>query len=284
MSTRPRRGLLPLLLLLLAPASSVAAEAPVALPKPAFPAPVGAVSAAPGAPQLQLISSTPNAITDVRAWFRRNDIAPDEWRIASGGEVPGAALPRALPRSFAGQALQRAIRDASGAILIYGPDGASGRYVVGASTRTGAIRWAYDLKSFWTAPGTPRPAEARQEVLWAAVRAGTLYVETTHAGFAADSRRRNAYVSAIDLDSSRVLWRSPALVANASTFVVLGDALITGYGFTSEPDALYVLDRRTGRPVGTLAVPSGPEQIYLRRGTLFVRTYDHDLTVRIVRR
>jgi hypothetical protein len=48
---------------------------------------------------------------------------------------------------------------------------------------------------------------------------------------------RNAYLSAIDLGTKKTLWRSPALVANARTFVVTGDHIVAGYGFTAEPDS-----------------------------------------------
>ena len=46
-------------------------------------------------------------------------------------------------------------------------------------------------------------------------------------------------------------------------------------------DYLTVLDRRTGKALARAAVPSGPEWILLRRGKLFVRTYDHDLVLRV---
>jgi len=54
-----------------------------------------------------------------------------------------------------------------------------------------------------------------------------------------------------------------------------GDLIVAGYGFTREPDFLYLLDRRTGKALDR------PEVIKLRRAHLHVRTYDHDLVVRI---
>jgi hypothetical protein len=90
-------------------------------------------------------------------------------------------------------------------------------------------------------------------------------------------------VGAVDLETSRPLWRSPALVANARTFVVTGDLIVSGYGFTAEPDFLYLLDRRTGKVLDRLAVPSAPEVIKLRGDRLHVRTYDRQIVARIVR-
>lgn len=113
---------------------------------------------------------------------------------------------------------------------------------------------------------------------------GVLYVETSHLTFASATKGRNAYVSAVDLDVRKTLWRSPALVANARTFVLAGDLIVAGYGFTAEPDYLYLLDRRTGNVLDRLAVPSAPEVIKLRANRLHVRTYDRQIVARILKR
>ncbi|HEX4746940.1 MAG TPA: hypothetical protein VFU99_08670, partial [Gaiellaceae bacterium] len=101
--------------------------------------------------------------------------------------------------------------------------------------------------------------------------------------YATQTDGRNAYVSAVDVARKRTLWRSPALVANARTFVVVGDWIVAGYGFTAEPDFLYVLHRRTGGVLDRLPVPSAPEIVKFRGDRLHVRTYDRQLVVRIAR-
>ncbi len=78
-----------------------------------------------------------------------------------------------------------------------------------------------------------------------------------------------------------MLWRSRALVANARTFVLAGNLIVAGYGFTQERDFLYLLDRKTGRVLDRLGVPSAPERIALRDGRLHVRTYDRQVIARI---
>ena len=72
-------------------------------------------------------------------------------------------------------------------------------------------------------------------------------------------------------------------MANARTLVVTGDLIVSGYGFTADSDFLYLVDRRTGRVLDRLAVPSAPEIVKLRGGLLHVRTYDPQLVVRIAR-
>ena len=77
----------------------------------------------------------------------------------------------------------------------------------------------------------------------------------------------NAYLTAIDVGTDAVLWRSAPLVANADTFEIIGDRIVTGYGFTAEPDWLYVLDRGTGAVTGGIPLASGPEFIMRPEGT-----------------
>src|SRR5207244_10516734 len=117
--------------------------------------------------------------------------------------------------------------------------------------RTGRPRYSFDFRRYAYAPVTA-PGErefVRQEIVWAAEAGGVLYVENAHSTYARSSGNRNAYVTAIDVKTRKVRWRSPALVANARTFVLLGSVLVTGYGFTSEPDYLFLLDRKPGEPV-----------------------------------
>jgi hypothetical protein len=64
--------------------------------------------------------------------------------------------------------------------------------------------------------------------------------------------------------------------------VVTGDLIVAGYGFTAEPDFLYLLDRRSGRILDRLPVASSPEIIKLRGDRLEVRTYDCKVVARIV--
>lgn len=184
------------------------------------------------------------------------------------------APPSWAPDAYRGALLDGAARQGGKLFLIY-----EGRYVVGATTRTQALRYAFDFTAF-TRP--PNRGEF-EPVTWAREVGDVLYVSTSHLTYATATRGRNAYVSAVDIATKRTLWRSPALVANARTFVVTGDLIVVGYGFTAEPDFLYLLDRRTGKVLHRLAVASAPEIIRLRGNTLHVRTYDRQVVARIVR-
>jgi hypothetical protein len=158
-----------------------------------------------------------------------------------------------------------------------GPDGATQHVVVSPG------RYAYDFRRY-ALPPRIAPGERElvyEQVVFAREAAGVLYVETAHSTYARSSHGLNAYVNAVDLKSKKLRWRSPALVANAGNFVLLGDTIVAGYGFTSEPDYLYAIDRSTGRVRGRLLLPSSPERIGRHGNLLTVDTYDHRLTVRV---
>ena len=74
-----------------------------------------------------------------------------------------------------------------------------------------------------------------------------------------------------------MLWRSAPLTSNARSFAIVGEHIVAGYGFTAEPDFLFLLDRATGKPTQTVPVPNGPEYIVFRDDKVFVRTYDRDM-------
>ena len=197
-------------------------------------------------------------------------------RISPGlGTTPSCDLAN-VPDSVRGLPLQRTFCPGGPAFALYGKDGASARILLGP-------KYTLDFKNYvW--PPRNRPGEREfvyEELVWARQANGVLYVQNGHLTYARSSYGQNAYVTAFDAKSKQRLWRSKALVANAQTFAVTPGYLIAGYGFTAEPDWLYLLDRRTGRVVERLGLPSAPENI-TRRGKLFVvRTYDHVLTVRL---
>jgi hypothetical protein len=226
---------------------AVAAATPLTvLPRPRFNAPAQAPTAS--RVHFVVVSSRLHAIT-----------APNE--------------PQLPPRTFRGASLQRV----ANGLEIYSADGASGRYVVGKT-------YAFDFGKYaWPPRYVPSDKEfVYEEVVWAQeMPTGVLYVETAHDTYASSSFGLNGYLNAIELKTRKLVWRSPALVANAADFVVLDDVIVSGYGFTDEPDYLYAVSRTNGHLLGRLLLPNAPERIVRRGDTLDVRTYDHDLVVKL---
>jgi hypothetical protein len=61
-----------------------------------------------------------------------------------------------------------------------------------------------------------------------------------------------------ELIEKLIVWKTRNLVSN-SRFTLLGDLVVTGYGFTAEPDFVYLLDRRDGRVLDRMKVRTAPE-------------------------
>ena len=235
---------------------AVASAAPrplVVVASPGFPAPARDVT--PTGPRLELVSARPHS-----------PVAPTQ---------PPPARPSFVPKTYRGAALDRTIRQGLKVFAVYG-----GRYLLAGNMRERDVPFAFDLVKLGRAPGGGSWFE---DVTFAREGGGLIYVSNSHLTYARATSGRNAYITAIDPEQGKAVWRSPALVANAGTFVVTGDLIVAGYGFTAEPDFLYLLDRRTGRVLDRLEVPSAPEVIRLRGDRLLVRTYDRQVVARIVR-
>lgn len=218
------------------------------------------------APSFTQLSATPNAITDVEAWFGRNGLRlplltdPPPW----------------VPSTVAGLPRRASVGQGDAVVSRYGADHDASVVVV--QSPTGQVRAAFDL-SAWLTPARAKPGDeayVHAGVRWAQVVGDVLYVATSHRTYAASSYGKNAWVTAIDVATGALRWRSDPLVCNAEEFVVVGDALVCGYGFTAEPDALYVLDRATGATRTRIKLKSGPEHLVVSGDRLYVRTYDMD--------
>jgi hypothetical protein len=224
------------------------------LPRPAFPGPAGAPS---GPHRLTLVSSRQVGVSNI-----------------FGSRVTGP--------QFHGLPPQAIFTTSNRRFVVYGKDGSSGRYLVAYDRGADAL-YAFDFGAYaW--PPRIRPGDRAfvyEQPQWAQELGGVLYVESAHLTYARSSYGQNAYITAIDVRTRRALWRSPALVANAFTFLVTPRYVITGYGFTKEPDYLYLLDRRTGHVLDRLLLPNGPERLTRQGGLIHVRTYDHSVLVRL---
>jgi hypothetical protein len=188
-------------------------------------------------------------------------------------EIIGGAFPKTLRDQDAGHVFFQP----GTTLVVYGTG-----LIAGIGLR-GGMRYAFDLRSFGFPPkALASEAYGPQEVSWAGQVGRTLVVQTNHLGYASDSGRRNGYLTGIDLDTGKVRWRSPALVANAQNFVVARGLIVSGYGFTAEKDWLYLVDPATGRVRDRLALPSMAERISRSGDRIVVRCYDARVVVRLV--
>ncbi|KYF71113.1 hypothetical protein BE17_01035, partial [Sorangium cellulosum] len=254
-------------------------RSPVKLAPPPFaqtlvrPAPAGSSAA----PRLVKVTEQKNTITDEAEWFARNGLSLPVLQVPSGPQSGARPLPSFVPTRYGAQELVKAIDHGDHLALFYGPSFADARFIAILDAAHSVVAF-FDFESFLVPPAfAPKEEEfVRGHVGWAVAKDGVLYVSSGHRTYAASSKGKNAYLSALDLATGQLLWQSAPLVCNAENFVLRGDHLLCGYGFTAEPDFLYVLERATGKVVSKVPMKSGPEFLVEKEGKLFVRTYDTD--------
>ncbi len=121
---------------------------------------------------------------------------------------------------------------------------------------------------------------ATEYIRYAFMYDGILYAEVSHRGYMTEEPK-NGYIVAIDPGSGKVLFKSEPLVANSNNFKIVDDTIICGYGFTAEPDYIFLLDRFTGEKVDTIPVASAADQFEIVGDTLYVATYNTEYTFKI---
>ena len=107
---------------------------------------------------------------------------------------------------------------------------------------------------------------------------GIFYGASVANGYA---QPNTCFMFAYDLENEKLLWRSADQSYNSMNFVVEGDVLICGYGFTAEPDYLYQINRNTGEIIGRLLLKKMPDLIVEQDGKLYVHTYSYNYVIGI---
>ena len=107
---------------------------------------------------------------------------------------------------------------------------------------------------------------------------GIFYGASVANGYA---QPNTCFMFAYDLENEKLLWRSADQSYNSMNFVVEGDVLICGYGFTAEPDYLYQINRNTGEIIDRLLLKKMPDLIVEQDGKLYVHTYSYNYAIGI---
>ena len=110
------------------------------------------------------------------------------------------------------------------------------------------------------------------------VRDGILYTCNIFNGYAMPN---SCYLMAYDLENGELLWRSEDQTFNSMNFIVKGDVIICGYGFTAEDDYIYQISMRTGKTISKTAVSKMPDLLVEQDGKLYVHTYSYDYVFEI---
>ncbi|MGB7413972.1 MAG: protein kinase [Thermosynechococcaceae cyanobacterium] len=233
--------------------------------------------------QLKLVTAQPNQITDDEAWYERNQIALPTYEVPNPFRQVFGNVPAGIPDRYQSNLLVRAIQAENQILLMYGPNFSGGHYLFIYDQDPGEFKAGFDFRSYLYGPVTVEGERdfVEQTLTWAMIEKNVLYVSHGHNTYAKSSGGINAYITAIDLETKNVLWHSPPLVANATNFELVGDVIVTGYGFTAEPDFLYLLNKKTGKVLQQIPLDTAASVIIRKGDQLFVRGYNRDYVFQI---
>jgi hypothetical protein len=91
---------------------------------------------------------------------------------------------------------------------------------------------------------------------------GVLYYNEACQSYSSGAGGQCSMLVALDPRAGRVLWRTRPLVSNGR-FRIRGCYVVAGYGFTNEPDFVFLVERATGKVLQELPVATAPEQMTL---------------------
>jgi hypothetical protein len=225
---------------------------------------------APGRPigktRLALASAKKNQITDSDAWLEKH-----------ADRQPSRKAPTGIPDTYKDARLVAANLLCDPVAVIYGKVSQAAGTIVTLfdSTEEGLIerhsfdfaRWMHGGKALW--------------VYAAHAEGDRVYVIASYPGYASEIGGKTGYLAALDAKTGKLLWQAGARVANCYNLAVNDDCIVCGYGFTREPDHLFVIDKKTGRTLQKLAVKSAPEHLSIEGDQLFVRCYDTDYVFKV---
>ncbi len=189
-----------------------------------------------------------------------------------------ANLPAYVPRTMEGLPLQLAEATPEGWLALYAsrPEApANPRYRAALFAGDGTRAWTLDLNRFLSRPRHLEIQDIR-------LRAGKLYFNEACQSYSAEAGRRCSALLRVDPRSGRVDWRSRNLVSN-NVFIFAGPYIVAGYGFTDEPDFLYLVSPETGRVVATRPLDSAHDYLEERGGILHAVTTNTLYRLRIRR-
>lgn len=110
----------------------------------------------------------------------------------------------------------------------------------------------------------------------ACLKDGIFYGGSVMNGYA---QPNTCFLFAYDLDQDELVWRSADQSYNSMNFLVKGDVILCGYGFTEEDDYLYQINRNTGEIIDRLLLKKKPDLLIEQDGKLYVHTYSYDYVI-----
>jgi len=188
--------------------------------------------------------------------------------LPGGGQWLGPDVPAFVPRLLpAGLELNILDVHDDGWLAFYRSPPGTGEYDSYAArfyARDETMRWSVDLDRFL-------PADQPREIQDIRFVPPRLIFNAACASYSQETGGRCSELIAIRPDSAEELWRTPHLISN-NIFIPAGEWLISGYGFTSEPDFLYIVDQVSGQVLAWQALDSAADYLEMDEDALWVTT------------
>lgn len=213
---------------------------------------------------LQQLYCKPNSITDDDDWYVNNDLFRRETRI----ETP--------MNSFAPRYTYK-----TGGYLVtaYGPNWGNTRHLVITDEQQSQYYAAYDFADYIYSPKTTLMGNT-QSIDDVLIEGNILYFSHGSNGYSDGAGYQTGYITAFDMETGMIIWTTQPMTCN-SHFTIVGNSIICGYGFTSEPDYLYVLDKYSGQRVSRTPMKKMVSDVVVKNGYAYVRTYSYDYLFKI---
>lgn len=143
------------------------------------------------------------------------------------------------------------------------------RFVVVGYERCGKKLWSHDLAAHVSRPDHLEIQDLR-------VTEGIVYFNEACQSYAREAGGKCSSLVAFDPALGKVLWRTRPLVSN-NRFVVVKNLIVTGYGFTGESDALFLVRRSDGQVLAQTPLKSAHEDMTVdQEGVVTVSVYPGD--------
>lgn len=214
--------------------------------------------------KLKQLSCKANEITDDDEWFLNNDLVRREERV----ELPmGQFAPR--------------FRYRTGGYLIttYGENWGNTLKVTITDETQQTLYAAYDFESYKFSPKTTLMGNT-QSLDDFIIEGNVLYFSFGTNGYSDGAGYQTGYIAAFDMEKQEIIWTTQPLTCN-SHFAIVDNSIICGYGFTSEPDNLFILDKYSGQRIQKLSLKKMALEVVPKTGYLYVRTYSYDYLFKI---
>lgn len=222
---------------------------------------------------LEMSSSETNSITDTDKWFEQNNLSLNKYQFR---DKTNTDLPTEIETMYESLILTNAFHDDAYIYCMYGTNYSDSYILRIYDLNTHALVHTIDFSNYMytTNNANSGASGTEQQLIWASIKDGVLYVSNSHRTYASTTNNKNAYITAIDLKDMHVIWRSDALVSNAENFLILDNVIICGYGFTDEDDYLNELDPSNGKVINSIPLKSAPSYLIQKDNQIFVRTYN----------